>query len=103
MATNNRRIPGAATGQPAVESPKRVPDRQTGQPSFVLGRQYSMTAYYVNVSAGASLHLVLWFISRDRGSVSHPFDVRRAVLVSKNQGAFRRQVKPDFLTRLEPG
>jgi len=49
-ATKNRRIPETATGQPAVESPKRVRDRQTGQPSFVLGGQYPITAYYVNSS-----------------------------------------------------
>ncbi len=48
MATKNRRISKAATGQPALESSKRVPDRQTGQPSFVLGEQYPITAYYVN-------------------------------------------------------
>ncbi len=48
MATKNRRIPVTATGQPAVESPKRVPDRQTGQASFILGGQYAITAHYVN-------------------------------------------------------
>ena len=48
MATKNRRILETATGQPAVESPKRVPDRQTGQPSFVLGGQYPISAYNFN-------------------------------------------------------
>ncbi len=42
------RIPETATGQPAVERPKRVPDRRTGQPFFVLGGQYAKLAYYVN-------------------------------------------------------
>ena len=48
VATKNRRIPETPTGQPAVGSHKRVPDRQTG--SFVLGGQYPITAYYVNLS-----------------------------------------------------
>jgi hypothetical protein len=48
MGNKNPRISKSATGQPAVESPKRVPDRQTGQPSFVLGGQYPRTIYYVN-------------------------------------------------------
>ncbi len=48
MATKNRRIPETATGQPAVESPKRVRDRQTSQPSFLLGGRYPITAYNVN-------------------------------------------------------
>ncbi len=39
MGTENSKFPGTTTGQPAVESPKRVPDRQMGQPSFVLGGQ----------------------------------------------------------------
>jgi len=47
IATKNRRIPQTATGQPTLESPKRVPDRQMDQPSFVLGGQYPITEYYV--------------------------------------------------------
>jgi hypothetical protein len=57
VATKNRRIPETATGQLAVESPKRVPDRQTGQPSFVLGGQYPITAYYVNLRGGFQTEL----------------------------------------------
>ncbi len=43
----------AASGPlvPAFKSPKQVPDRQMGQPSFVLGGQYPITAYYVKVLA----------------------------------------------------
>ena len=59
--------------------------------------------YRLEVLFRAQMVVFLWFMSRDRGFVSHPFDVWFAVLVSKSQGAFRRQVKPDFLTWLEPG
>jgi hypothetical protein len=31
------------------DGPKRLPDRQTGQLSFVLGGQYPITDYYVNL------------------------------------------------------
>jgi len=63
VATKNRRIPETAAGQPAVESPKRVRDSQTGQPSFVLGGQYPITAYYVNLSGGAQAG-PSWFSGR---------------------------------------
>ncbi len=48
MATKKRIISEAATGQPALESPKRVPDRQTGQPLLLLGREYLIAYNYVN-------------------------------------------------------
>jgi len=48
MGTENSKFPGTTTGQPAVESPKRVLDRQMGQPSFLLGGRYLKTGDYVN-------------------------------------------------------
>ncbi len=45
-----------------TESPERVPDRQMGRPSFVLGGQYPMTAYYVNLGLTFQIDCHIWRI-----------------------------------------
>ena len=60
-----------ATGQLAVESPKRVPDRQMGQSSFVLAWHIRLFAYVSTITQACRKGWTLGRSLFDRAI--HPF------------------------------